>query len=58
MKQCAYCGLAAEDRAVVCPLCGQRLPGSLISGLALRRLALAVLIPLLVWIVMTRLLGV
>jgi|GEM_PF-2846687 hypothetical protein len=59
MRTCAQCGFQTDGGGLSCPLCGHRLPilwG--ISELTLRRIGITVLVPLLVWIVMTRLLGV
>ena len=59
MRRCSQCGYEHDGAGLSCPLCGQRLPiiwG--VSDLALRRIGLAILVPVLVWIVMTRLLGV
>jgi hypothetical protein len=57
MRQCSGCGLTTDSRDLTCPVCGRRLPLQLgISELAVRKIGLAVLIPVLVWIVMTSLL--
>jgi hypothetical protein len=58
MRQCAGCGLTTDTRDLTCPVCGRRLPLSLgISQLTVRKIGLAILIPFLVWIVMTTLLN-
>ena len=54
MRQCSGCGLATDSRDLTCPVCGRRLPLG-ISELSVRKIGLAVLIPVLVWIVMTNL---
>jgi len=58
MRQCSGCGLTTDAGDLTCPVCGRRLPLKLgISPLAMRKIGLAILIPALVWIVMTRLLA-
>jgi RNA polymerase subunit RPABC4/transcription elongation factor Spt4 len=54
MRQCVGCGLTTDSRDLTCPVCGRRLPLG-ISWLTVRKIGLAILIPLLVWIVMTKL---
>ena len=57
MRQCSGCGFTTDSRDLTCAICGRRLPISLgISELAVRKIGLALLIPVLVWIVMTNLL--
>jgi hypothetical protein len=58
MKQCAGCGLTTDTSDLTCPVCGRRLPLSLgISQLTARKIGLGILIPVLVWIAMTKLLS-
>jgi hypothetical protein len=58
MRQCSGCGLTTDTRDLTCPVCGRRLPLSLgMSQLTVRKVGLAILIPVLVWIVMTKLLA-
>ena len=57
MRQCPSCGFASDTGDLTCPVCGTRLPLGLIpSQLTLRKIGLALLIPFLVYIVMTTLL--
>ncbi len=57
MSRCTYCGVENEHAVGPCLLCGRRLSSTLISDGALRRMGLALLVPLLVWICATRGLG-
>jgi len=58
MRQCTGCGLTTDTRDLTCPVCGRRLPISFgMSYLTVRKVGLAILIPVLVWIVMTKLLS-
>jgi hypothetical protein len=58
---CKHCGVTPEDGEVTCPACGNTLPFSLsmlgLGDLALRKIGLTLLIPVVVWKVMTALLG-
>jgi tRNA(Ile2) C34 agmatinyltransferase TiaS len=57
MKQCPSCGLTTESNEMTCPVCGTRMPLNLkVSELTWRKIALAVLIPVLVYLAMTSLL--
>jgi tRNA(Ile2) C34 agmatinyltransferase TiaS len=57
MKQCPSCGLTTESHELTCPVCGTRMPLNLkVSELTWRKIALAVLIPVLVYLAMTSLL--
>jgi hypothetical protein len=50
--------LTTDSRDLTCPVCGRRLPLRLgLTELTVRKIGLALLIPVLVWIVMTKLLG-
>jgi RNA polymerase subunit RPABC4/transcription elongation factor Spt4 len=58
MRQCAGCGLTTDSGDLTCPVCGRRLPLQLgVSQLTVRKIGLAILIPVLIWIVMTKLLA-
>ena len=58
MRQCPSCGLTTDTSDLTCPVCGHRLPLNLLpSGLTLRKIGLALLIPFLVWVAMTSLLN-
>jgi hypothetical protein len=57
MKTCAHCGNVEQESAYRCSVCDRALPLRGPSELALRKASLTVLIPLLVWVVMTRALG-
>jgi tRNA(Ile2) C34 agmatinyltransferase TiaS len=57
MRQCPSCGLTTESNEMTCPVCGTRMPLNLkVSELTWRKIALAVLIPVLVYLAMTSLL--
>jgi hypothetical protein len=57
MRQCPSCGLTTESHELICPVCGKRMPLNLkVSELTWRKIALAVLIPVLVYLAMTSLL--
>ena len=58
MKTCRHCGNSDSDDAYRCSVCQRALPIRWPSELALRKAALTVVIPVFVWVVMTRLLGV
>ena len=58
MRQCPHCGLQSEG-GLTCQLCGHRPPllwG--INDITVRRIGITLLVPVLVWIVMTKVLGV
>jgi hypothetical protein len=61
LRTCKHCGVTSDARDVTCPACGAVLPfhWSMIglNALTLRKIGLAILITLLVWKVMTALLG-
>ena len=58
MRQCPSCGLTTDSNDLACPVCGKRLPLNLrVSELTLRKIGLAVLIPVLVWVAMSALFG-
>ena len=57
MRQCPSCGLTTDSSELTCPVCGRRLPLNLgVSERTLRKVGLALLIPFLIWVVMTKLL--
>jgi hypothetical protein len=58
MKTCRHCGCIEPDNAYMCSLCDRPLPFKGPSELLVRKAALTVAIPIVVWIAMTRLLGV
>jgi hypothetical protein len=58
MRQCPHCGFQSES-GLTCQLCGHRLPFRWgINDLTVRRIGITLLVPVLVWILMTRVLGV
>ena len=58
MRQCPTCGLTTDSSDLLCPVCGRRLPLKLgFSGTTWRKIGLAVLIPALIYVLMTRVLG-
>jgi len=58
MRQCSGCSFTTDSRDLTCPVCGRRLPLQLgMSDLTVRKIGLTILIPVLVWIVMTKLLA-
>lgn len=58
MKTCRHCGSAEPDSAYRCSVCERALPLRWPSETALRKAGLTVVVPIFVWILMTRLLGV
>jgi hypothetical protein len=58
---CKHCGVTADANEVDCPACGNVLPFSWstlgLNDLALRKIGLTLLIPVLVWKAMTALLA-
>jgi hypothetical protein len=57
MRQCPSCGFTTDSSDLTCPVCGRRLPLKLLpSELTLRKIGLALLIPVLIWFLMTSLL--
>jgi hypothetical protein len=57
MRQCASCGFTTDSGELTCPICGRRLPLNLkVSELTWRKLGLALLIPVLVYLAMTAIL--
>jgi hypothetical protein len=60
-RVCKNCGVIAEPGEVTCTACGNVLPFSWsmlgLNDVALRKIGLTVLIPILVWKLMTALLG-
>ena len=58
MRQCPTCGLTTDSSDLICPVCGRRLPLKLgFSEITWRKIGLAVLIPALIYVLMTRVLG-
>lgn len=58
MRQCPACGLTTDSSDLFCPVCGRRLPLKLgVSEITVRKVGLAILIPALIYIFMTRVLG-
>jgi hypothetical protein len=58
MRQCPHCGFQSEG-GLTCQLCGHRLPFMWgLNDLTVRRIGITLLVPVLVWILMTRVLGV
>ena len=55
MRQCPSCGFTTDSGELTCPVCGRRLPLNLFTALTWRKLGLAVLIPILVYLAMTAL---
>lgn len=56
MRQCPSCGFRTDSGELTCPVCGKRLPLNLgVSGLTLRKVGLALLIPFLIYLAMTAL---
>ena len=58
MKTCRHCGSKEPDDVYRCSVCERALPIRWPSEVTLKKAALAIVIPLFIWIVMTRLLGV
>jgi hypothetical protein len=58
MKSCRHCKSVEPDHAYVCSVCQHTLPFHGPSKRTLQKAALTVTIPVVVWEVMTRLLGV
>jgi hypothetical protein len=55
MRQCPSCGFTT-DSGLTCPVCGRRLPLNLgFTAVSWRKLGLAILIPILVYLAMTAL---
>lgn len=57
MKTCRNCGLTHPDNVYICPVCDRTLPFNGPSPLAIKKAGITILVPILVWIVMSRLLG-
>lgn len=58
MKTCTHCGSAEPDSVYRCSVCQRALPIRWPGEMALRKAALTVVIPVFVWMIMTRVLGV
>jgi hypothetical protein len=57
MKSCRHCHSIELDSTYVCSVCQRALPPPGPSRRTLQKTALTVAIPIVVWVVMTRLLG-
>lgn len=56
MKTCSKCGLVTDAGDLTCPVCGHRLPINWnVSEKAVRKAGLTVLIPVLIYFVMSAL---
>ncbi len=58
MKTCRHCGSAEPDNVYTCTVCERALPFKWPSQMARRKAALTVVIPIFVWVVLRRLIGV
>jgi hypothetical protein len=58
MKSCRHCSSIEPDNAYTCSVCLRALPFKGPSRRALQKTAITITIPILVWVVMTRVLGV
>jgi hypothetical protein len=58
MKSCRYCYSVEPDNVYICSVCQRTLPFKGPSRRTLQKAGLTVTIPVVVWEVMTRLLGV
>lgn len=58
MTRCTYCGVENERGVGPCILCGHQLAGTLVSESTVRRAGLTILVPLLVWLLAHRGLGI
>lgn len=58
MKSCRHCNSVEPDNAYICTVCQHTLPFKGLSSRTLQKIGLTVTIPVVVWEVMTRLLGV
>jgi hypothetical protein len=57
MKACRHCGSAEPDNVYTCSVCERTLPFKWPSQMVLRKAALTVVIPIFIWVVMTRLIA-
>jgi hypothetical protein len=57
MKSCPHCHSVEPDNTYVCTVCQRALPPKLPSRRTLQKTGLTLAIPIVVWIVMTRLLS-
>jgi hypothetical protein len=57
MKTCRHCNSVESDNTYVCSVCQRALLPAGPSRRTLQKTALTVAIPIVVWVVMTRLLG-
>jgi hypothetical protein len=58
MKSCRHCGSVEPDDVYRCSMCERPLPIEWPGEIALKKAALTVVVPIFVWVVMTRVLGV
>jgi hypothetical protein len=58
MKSCRQCGSVEQDNAYICSVCQHTLPFKGPSTRTLQKALLTIVIPIVVWEVMTRLLNV
>jgi hypothetical protein len=58
MKSCRHCNSVEQDNVYVCSVCQRAMPFAGPSRRAMQKTGLTLGIPVLVWVVMTRLLGV
>jgi hypothetical protein len=57
MKSCPHCKSVEPDHTYVCSVCERALPPKGPSTRTLQKMALTLTIPIVVWVVMTHLLG-
>ena len=57
MKTCRHCNSIEADNTYICSVCQRAMPFAGPSTRTLQKAALTVAIPIVVWVVMTRLLG-
>ena len=57
MKSCPHCNSVETDNTYVCSVCQRALPPKFPSRRTLQKTGLTLAIPIVVWVVMTRLLG-
>jgi hypothetical protein len=57
MKSCPHCNSIEPDNRYVCSVCQRAIPPAGPSRRTLQKTALTLAIPIVVWVLMTRLLG-